>query len=347
MPDNATDNRANMAGEFGDNFHMPAEWSPHAACWMGWPCRAEVFGDCYEARAAFTEIARRIAAFEPVMMIARPQDAAAARQQLGDCATVLAWQIDDSWLRDSGPTFVQNTAGEIAGIDWRFNAWGQKYTPFDNDNALPARILQHIGVPRLCAPLIMEGGSFCTDGEGTLLTTEQCLLNPNRNPSMSRAQVESYLCDYLGVQKIIWLAGDSRDTETDGHVDEVACFVAPGVVLAMESTDDKDLCENIRRLREATDARGRRLKVLTLPRPEVRHNGTVLLASYINFYIANGGIIMPSFGVRHDVAAKSLLTRIFPQHTISQVAAQVIARGGGGIHCITQQQPRAIAHVRR
>lgn len=322
-------------------FAMPAEWEAHAACWMGWPCRAQSFPGAamQEARAAYSVIARCIAAFEPVMMIARPADAAAARRLLGGAATVVEWPIDDSWLRDSGPTFVGNAAGEIAGVDWRFNAWGQKHTSFAADDKVAARVLQHTKARRFTAPLVMEGGSFHSDGQGTILTTEQCLLHPNRNPSMSRGQIEQALKEHLGAQKVLWLAGDLRDDETDGHVDNIACFAAPATVLAMEAAGDGTLQDNICRLREARDAHGRPLNLILLPRPQVRENGEDLLASYVNFYFANGGIVMPSFGVKEDAVAKAVLAEVFPQRKITQTPALAVVRGGGGIHCITQQQP--------
>lgn len=318
---------------------MPAEWAPHAACWMAWPCRAEVFGDCRAARAEFAETARQIAEFELVLMAARPEDAKAARKILGGAAEILEWPLNDSWMRDFGPTFIKNAAGDIAGVDWKFNAWGEKYAPHDLDNAVAARVLAHAGGRRFCAPLVMEGGAFHADGEGTILTTEQCLLHPNRNPSMNRTEIEKHLREYLGAEKIIWLAGDLLDTETDGHVDGVACFAAPGIVLVLESGGDKTLAENIRRLRNAKDARGRKLEVITLPCPEILENGKPLLASYINFYLANGAVIMPSFGIAEDFTAKSVLAEVFPRRKIVQTPARETAKGGGGIHCITQQQP--------
>ena len=319
-------------------FAMPAEWSPHAACWMGWPCRRESFGDCKDARESFSAVARAISEFEPVRMIVRPEDASDARTMLGESAEVLELPLDDSWLRDIGPTFVRNAANEIAGINWRFNAWGEKYAPFDKDNAIAERVLRNVGAHCFNAPLIMEGGALHSDGEGTILTTEQCLLHPNRNPSLSREEIESALQNFLGAQKVIWLSGDSRDDETDGHVDNVACFAAPGVALAMAG-DDPILAENIRRLREAEDAKGRKIRVVVLPRPEVREHGEDLLASYINFYFVNGGLIMPSFGVAEDESARAILAEVFSARRIVQVAARAIVRGGGGIHCITQQQP--------
>ena len=320
-------------------FTMPAEWSPHAACWMGWPCRKEAFGDCREAREAFAAVARAVSEFEPVRMLARPEDAAAARKILGGAAEVLECPLDDSWLRDTGPTFVKNAAGEVAGVDWRFNAWGEKYAPFDADAAVAETILRRLGARRFAAPLTTEGGALHSDGEGTILAAEQSLLHPNRNPPPSRAAAERILENFLGAQKIVWLAGDLRDDETDGHVDNVACFAAPGIALAMADDGDATLSENIRRLREAKDARGRRLQIIALPRPRARENGRALLASYINFYIADGGIVMPSFGIPEDAAARATLAEAFPGRKIVQVAARAIVRGGGGIHCITQQQP--------
>ena len=323
-------------------FYMPAEWEPHDACWMGWPCRTETFGDCQRARTTFAEIARHISQFEPVKMIVRPEDAENARHQLHDCAEILEWPLDDSWLRDIGPSFLRNAKGEIAGVNWRFNAWGEKYSQYDKDDHIATKILTHVGAQQYSAPLIMEGGAFHTDGEGTLLTTEQCLLHPNRNPKLSQEEIETYLRNFTGAEKIVWLVGDLRDNETDGHVDEIACFVAPGVVLAMTDDNDETLSENIRRLCKTIDAKGRQLKIITLPRPNVRENGVFLLASYINFYVANGAVIIPSFGVPEDELARNTLAEAFPTRQIVQIDARAVAFGGGGIHCITQQQPKAV-----
>ena len=325
-------------------FYMPAEWEPHDACWLAWPCRRSAWGDAAQmeaARDAFVDIIRAIAEFEPVWVVAPQPDAAAANKRLGGAAKVLAWPIDDSWMRDSGPTFLVNAQGQRAGVDWQFNAWGNKYAPFDADNAVAAKILAHLQIPRFAAPLIMEGGSFHTDGAATLLLTEQCLLNPNRNPHLSRADIESRLRDYLGVRTFIWLAGDRRDDETDGHIDNIACFAAPATVLAMHDPNDKTLAENIRRLQKAKDDSGRHLNLVFLPRPQVREKGRDLLASYINFYFANGGIIMPSFGVKEDDAAQAIMSELFPSRRVVPVRATAIVRGGGGIHCITQQLPAA------
>ncbi len=325
-----------------EKFFMPPEWSPHAACWMGFPCRAEAFGDeadMQNTRLTFAAIARCISQFEKVNMLVRPQDVTVARDLLAGVATIIEMPLDDSWLRDSGPSFVKNAAGEVGGVSWQFNAWGNKYSPYNKDDEVAVNVLNHLNMRCFAAPLIMEGGSFSVDGEGTLLTTEQCLLHTNRNPQLSQSQIEQLLKEYLGVRKVIWLAGDKRDTETDGHIDEVACFIAPGVVLAMTEAGDDMLEENISRLRATKDANGRQLQVITLPRPQVYENGEYLLASYINFYFANGGIVMPSFGVEEDAHAKNVFVQTFPNHKIVQTDALAVVRGGGGIHCITQQQP--------
>lgn len=322
-------------------FAMPAEWEAHSACWMAWPCRVAAWGGrrgLSLARDAFVEVARAIAGFEPVKMVVNPPDAADAKTMLGDAAEVLPMPIDDSWMRDSGMTFVRNGDNAVAGINWQFNAWGKKYAPFDNDDKVAAGILRHLGMRGFDAPMVMEGGSFHYDGEGTLLTTEQCLLNQNRNPELSRAAIESLLCDYLGCSAVLWLAGDERDLETDGHIDNIACFCRPGVVLVADGKGAMQE-ENKRRLQNAVDAKGRKLEVRFLPSPAVKENGADLLASYINFYPANGGIVMPSFGVKEDDAARAIIADSFPGRHIKQVNARAIVKGGGGIHCITQQQP--------
>lgn len=323
-------------------FFMPAEWDSHCACWMAWPCRVEAFGgrrQLADAREAFVDVARAIAEFEPVMMVANPPDVDDARKMLGDAAEVIALPIDDSWMRDSGATFVRDDDNVVAGINWRFNAWGRKYHPFDNDNEVAAAILRHLRMQVFDAPMVMEGGAFCCDGEGAVLTTEQCLLNKNRNPHLARADIEKALHDYLGCDTVIWLAGDERDDETDGHIDNIACFCRPGEVLFADNKDNAMNDENKQRLKNAVDGKGRKLQTRLLPSPSVKEHGEDLLASYINFYPANGGIVMPSFGVKEDDAARAIIAESFDQRRIIQVDARAIVTGGGGIHCITQQQP--------
>ena len=334
---------------------------------MAWPCRRALWdGEIENARDAITAVARAVARFEPVVMAARPADAADADARLRAAPptahpiSIFECAIDDSWARDSGPTFVTRAAAkiddeksgaksdeksgaQIAAIDWRFNAWGGKYDCKDDDQ-FAARVAARAEVECIRAPLVMEGGSFCVDGDGTLLTTEQCLLHPNRNPDLSRAEIEALLRACLGIEKIVWLAGDPADDETDGHIDEVACFARPGLVLAMraQSRDSPSFAaleENIARLAKAQDARGRPFQIVELPQPEIERRGKRLLASYINFYLANGGAVIPKFDCETDDNARAILATTLPERNLAVVDARALAIGGGGIHCVTQQQP--------
>jgi agmatine deiminase len=329
-------------------FFMPAEWERHKRCWMAWPSREPLWGDCIEeARRAFTEVARTIADFEPVTMICNPADAADVSLACGAGVDVLPLGIDDSWMRDFGPTFLVDRQGSLAGVHWRFNAWGNKYQDYEQDAALARRVLERVGARPFEAPIVLEGGAIHVDGEGTLLATEQSLLNPNRNPDIGHDRMERHLKDYLGVEKVIWLAGGLEEDETDGHVDNVACFAQPGTVLALITADKGDgnyevLQENLRRLRSATDARGRQLQVVELAQPSRRrHKEMRLPLSYVNLYIANGAVIVPAFEAPEDDKAYRALRDVFPNRRIVPVVANDIVIGGGGIHCITQQQPAA------
>ena len=326
---------------------MPPEWAPHARCWMQWPCREPLFGEHLQAaREAYAEVAQTIAEFEPVTMIASPEHVVEASLKCGPGVSTFSLPLDDSWCRDSGPTFVVNARGEVAGVAWKWNAWGDKYPDHQRDAQVSRAVLEHLGMRRYAAPLVLEGGAIHVDGEGTLLTTESCLLNPNRNPDLGRAEVEELLRQYLGVRTILWLNGGVEDDDTDGHVDNVACFVRPGLVLALNSSDPADgnyamLTENIERLRASTDAAGRSLEVVPIEQPRRREmaDGRRLALSYVNFYIANGGIVMPAFEDPQDRHAYDIVQRAFPDRRVMQVPATEIVFGGGGIHCITQQQP--------
>lgn len=330
-------------------FFMPAEWAPHRRCWMAFPCREDSFpGVLREAREATAAVARAIAAFEPVVLVARPEDAHEARRLLArvDAVSVIEREISDSWTRDTGPTFLVDGRGSLAGVDWGFNAWGMTYTDFAPDAALARFILEQAGARRFVGPMVLEGGSICVDGEGTLLTTRQCLLNGNRNPHLTQADIEDALRAYLGVEAVIWLDQGLDNDETDGHVDEIAFFAAPGTVLLLDSTDPADpntavLGENRAILEAAIDARDRRLQVLPLPQPARRREGHLgrLSLSYANTYIANGGLIVPAYDDPMDDEAAAILARAFPDHRVVQVPALPICEGGGNIHCITQQEP--------
>lgn len=296
---------------------------------------------------AYAHVAQEIAAFEPVVMVCPPEDVAEASLACGTGIEVLPLTIDDSWVRDTGPSFLIGDGGRLGGVDWQYNAYGELYQPFDKDAALAARLCEHIKVPRFPAPLVLEGGAVHVDGEGTVLATESSVLNPNRNPGLGRKAVEDVLRDYLGVAKVIWLAGGLEDDDTDGHVDNVACFAAPGLVLALAAEDPSDgnfavLEDNLARLRRASDARGRDLRVMTVPQPARQmRNERRLPLSHLNFYIANGAIIAPSFAVPEDDRAVRILREAFPKRSVIEVPALDIVSGGGGIHCITQQEPAA------
>lgn len=332
-----------------DGLFMPAEWEPHARTWMMWPCRPEPWGSAeglLRARLAFGTVARAISGFEKVTMAVKPRDMDEARLMLGRGIEMLEVEIDDSWARDIGPIFVTDGRDGVAGVHWRFNAWGNKYIGFDNDAAFGGTVLDALDMRCYPGPMVLEGGAVAVDGDGTLMTTEQCLLNPNRNPNLSRQQIEERLALYLGVTKIVWLGEGLEDDETDGHVDNIACFAGPGRVM-LYTPAEKDghnaraMRDNLARLKAARDARGRPFEIIEVPEPapRERHDGRRLDASYINFYCANYGIVMPSFDDPMDAAALAIMEKAFPEHRVVQVPSLDIVEGGGGIHCITQQQP--------
>jgi len=324
-----------------DGLAMPAEWAPHAATYMEWPTRLDLWGDLFaDAKRDYAEVANAIAGFEPVVMVANPEQVDEARRHLSDGVEILPIPIDDSWMRDNGPVFVTDGRGRVALIHFRFNSWGGKFLPYDRDAEVPRHVASHLGMRRYEAPMVLEGGSFFVDGEGTLLTTEQCLLNPNRNPQMTREQIEQTLRDYLGVDVIVWLGqGHSTDRDTDGHIDGVLQYVRPGVVMLLAPADPQDPdhepgAENLRRLRSARDARDRAFEVIPFdPGPP---NGL----SYMNFYLPNGGVVVPVAGdPEEDEPALAQIRAAFPDREVVPVSGWTIHEGGGGPHCITQQRP--------
>jgi len=333
-----------------DGYAMPAEWEPHARTWMCWPCRVTAWNGpdgLLRAKQAYARVARAISTFEPVTMVARPHDVVEARLACASKVDTLELVIDDSWARDSGPTFVRANDGERAGVQWQFNAWGNKYHPYDDDAKLATQIIEGEKMRVYRAPLVCEGGAIHTDGEGTLLTTEQTLLNTNRNPNLTRQEIEEALALYTGTRRVIWLGEGFSDEETDGHIDNIACFAAPGrVIVGVPSSrshpDFEPVQDALRRLNDARDANGRRLEIVELPQPKkIRRDGQgrLLASSYVNFYLPNGGIVMPSFDDPNDEAARAILADCFSGRDILQIDALDIVAGGGGIHCITQQEP--------
>ncbi|MEV7420558.1 agmatine deiminase family protein [Streptomyces sp. NPDC089919] len=333
------------------DFRMPAEWSAHQGALMAWPTREDLWGSALaQVKDEYAEVARAIAAFEPVTMVAPPGHGEAARDHCGPEVTVIELPLDDSWFRDSAPIFVLDGEGRRAGVDFRFNAWGGKHHPYDADDRISALLLDHLGIERIPSAMILEGGAVTVDGEGTLITTEQCLLHPNRNPGMSRDQIEAELKARLGVTKVIWLPyGGLLDTETDGHVDGVAAFAAPGKVV-VSLPDDPDHPDHARMranravLEAVTDARGRRLEIIDLPQTGYADvAGTRVEVSYLNYYVANGGVVVPVPGEPQDDDALAVIGTAYPGRKVVGVRAAAIAYGGGGVHCITQQIPAATA----
>ena len=327
-------------------FHMPAEWEPHERCWMAWPCRVETWGDNLDAtRRTYADVANAVSEFEPVTMLALPRDVDHARKLCGEKVSILPADIDDSWTRDSGPNFVLNDDGELAASLFHFNAWGKKYATWGKDAAIGHRIAEYLELRTFSTPIFMEGGGINVDGDGTVLTTEQCVLNDNRNPGLKKEEAEQVFRDSLGVETVLWMPGDPDDTETDGHVDGIACFVEPGKVLVevcpATGTERYDNMQaNLNAIQGATDARGRELEIVLIEEAyEAERRNEIFAHSYINFYIANGGIVMPRFGIDRDEDARKNLVALFPDREVVQVDIPAIATGGGGIHCITQQQP--------
>ncbi len=293
----------------------------------------------------YAEIVRAIAQFEPVNVVAHPDHAETARKQLGNSATVIALPVDDFWMRDSGPSFLADAHGGLAGVSWRFNAWGEKHEPWDQDDALARRVMDLEQGQTRESWLFCEGGSLTFDGQGTLIVTETSILNPNRNPGVNKTLAESELKSMLGVEKVIWLPGDPMDEETDGHIDGICAFVQPGTVLFETNSDPSDphsriLQENLACLQAQTDARGRAFEVLPLGEAiDAEMTSDIFCRSYINFYIVNGGVIVPGYGTASDAAACTAIAAAFPDRKIVQVQVNAIAAGGGAIHCITQEQP--------
>lgn len=330
-------------------FRMPAEWTEHERCLMAWPTRPDLWGDVLETvKGEYAEVARAIAGFEPVTMVAPPGHGAEARERCGDDVEVIELPMDDSWFRDSAPLFVLDADGRRAGVDFRFNAWGGKHHPYDADDRISALLLERLGVPADRSEMILEGGAITVDGEGTLITTEQCLLHPNRNPGLTRAEIEAELKARLGVTKVIWLPyGGLLDTETDGHVDGVCAFVAPGKVVVQlpddpEHPDYARMRANRAVLEATPDATGRTLEIVDLPQSAfVEVEGQPVEVGYLNFYVANGGVVVPVAGLPQDAQALEVIAQACPGRKVVGVEARVIAHGGGGVHCITQQVPAA------
>jgi len=357
-----------------DGFHMPAEYEKHKGCLMIWPWRPGSWGkDSTNAKKAFAEVAKAIAESEILYMIIREEDYAEAMELLantGDRMKLIIADSDDAWARDTGATFVINQdRDELRALDWEFNAWGGEYdglyASWEKDNKIAEIIAEQLEADIYDTDsFVLEGGSIHVDGEGTLITTEECLLSPGRNPNMNRTQIEEMLMKYLGLSKVIWLEKGIYNDETNGHVDNFCCFCAPGEVILAWTDDEKDP-QYIRSknaydiLSSVTDAKGRRFKIHKLPIPQKpvcitkidlenyvfeegedeRECGERLAASYVNFYISNDAVVVPQFGDVNDDKAIEILGECFPTRRVVGIDAMPIIKGGGNIHCITQQIP--------
>lgn len=329
-------------------YRMPDEGEGHAATWMAFGPSLEVWGTSLlpVVRRDLARVAQAIAAHEPVRMLTRAEDMALAAKLCGPKVELVEQPLDDLWIRDSGPIFVKGKGG-AAAVDFNFNGWGGKQA-HRRDAKVAAAVAAKSGAPVARTSLVLEGGGIEVDGEGTAIITESCVLNPNRNPGLSKAQCERELRRLLGVDKVIWLPGIAGRDITDGHTDFYARFARPGVVVAGLETDPQSYDYQVTRrhlslLRQARDARGRKLEVVVLPGPErVRpaYEGHEMAAGYINFYVCNGAVIAPEFGdAKADRNAGAALRELFPQREVVQLNIDGIAAGGGGIHCATQQQP--------
>ena len=340
-------------------YTMPPEWAPHRGTWLSWPHKEASWPDRFApVPAIFAELVRHLAPREEVHInVAGPDEAANVRVLLRQ-QDVPPGQVffhhhptNDAWCRDHGPIFVQReSAGkrEEAILDWGYNAWGNKYPPYDLDDVIPSRVAAEFGIPVFHPGIVMEGGSLDVNGAGSLLTTEACLLNPNRNPELSREQIEQYLKDYLGVRHILWLGDGIVGDDTDGHVDDLTRFTDPGTVVTVVEEDPADenyrpLVENLARLRTMKDQDGRPLRVVTLPMPAPLYQGDQRLpASYANFYIANGVVLLPTYRSPGDEVARETLQGLFPDRQVIGVDCTDLVWGLGAIHCVTQQWPSIV-----
>jgi agmatine deiminase len=308
---------------------------------MGWPCRRELWGATLaKAREDYAAVANAIAAFEPVTMIANPgADAGAAREACAAAVEVVELPLDDSWLRDCGPIYVYDDGGDRVAVHFKFNAWGEKFLPYDKDAALGRLIAERLGDRVVEGGIVLEGGSIVSDGEGVLLTTEQCLLNEDRNPGLTRDQIEAVLAERLGVQRIVWLGyGLIEDRDTDGHVDLIAAFTGPRQVLLQTVSEDNPNYEHCEENRSRLAAAGIEVRELPLL-PYVEVADETVAASYLNLYICNGAVIVPVTGADSDDDALSIIGDAFAGREIVSVPGAVLAYGGGGPHCITMQVP--------
>lgn len=339
-------------------FYMPAEWHPHEATWLSWPKDPETWPDRVpQAQEIFLKMMRAVSANEKINLLVDDEEAemsVRSRCKFAGAQNIrfIRMLTVDSWVRDYGPNFLISDDGRLAYNDWVFNAWGNKYEELKRDNSVPAQLESILHVPRFEPGIVMEGGSIEVNGAGVVLTTEQCLLNRNRNPHLSRAEIEQYLKDYLGAAKVLWLGEGIVGDDTDGHIDDIARFVSPTTIVCAVEDDPLDanyeiLQDNLKRLKRMTGADGRQFEIVTLPMPGIvggqstdARNLDRLPASYANFYIANSVVLAPIFGHQNDSRAIETLQRLFPTRRVVPINCEPLVWGMGTIHCVTQQQPK-------
>lgn len=348
---------------------MPPEWAPHAATWTSWPFDDALWvGHLDGVRSEFAALVTTIARFEPVNLNVRDEEAesdakrrigkAAARLHGADAGAVQAnvlyhrLPLNDVWFRDNGPLFVRehptgSTPGRVALTDWGFNAWGKKYSPWDDDDRAPAVIAEYLGMRRFVAPAVMEGGALEINGRGVCLTTRSCLLDPNRNPNLGAAEIESLLRDYLGIERLVWLDEGLEGDHTDGHIDTFARFTDDDTIVCaveprMDDPNHATMARNLEQLRSLLTAEGKAYRVVELPLPRRRMEleGKRLPPTYANFYVGNGFVVVPQYDDSHDETALAILRPLFPGREVIGLSAASLITGGGAFHCVTQQQPQ-------
>lgn len=339
-------------------YRQPAEWEPHAAVWLAWPSHADLWEQHLRgAREAFVALCRAVADVDPMTGVARGEaleilvtddasEASAGEALAGVPCRLRRIPFGDIWMRDTAPVFLADEVGGLATATFRFNGWGGKYV-LEHDAEVAERVAAHVGLRRFDFPVVLEGGSVEVDGEGTCLTTRECLLAPNRNPGLGPSDLEDLLRSALGVERVLWLDEGLRNDHTDGHIDNLVRFVAPGVVVCMEpgGSDDphrEPLAAAAAALASFRDARGRALEVVRIPSPGrvLGDDGRAAPASYVNFYLGERAVVVPVFGTASEDTALARLEALFPGRRVVGVPARALLEGGGAFHCITQQQPR-------
>ena len=328
-------------------FFMPGEWQSHQQTWMMWPTGLdpERYPNIDTMRAAYAETANLISEFEPVTIIANGNDINSLSSMITNNVSTMVKQIDDSWCRDSGPTFISNNA-KIAGVDWTFNNYGEATGPdYINDAKIAGKILKHLDILHFKAPIVLEGGAIHSDGMGTLMLTEDVIFDPSRNPGLDKKEAEYILEKYLGVENFIWLIAALEYDDTGGHIDNLACFTPNKQILALTESNQQDsnfdrLQENMDRLKHAKNIYGDNYEIISIQQPSYRKFLNERMAlSYINFYIAKDANVLPVFNDPMDKNAIDTISKVFHDRKIVTLEGSRIVEGGGGVHCITQQQP--------